>query len=115
MKDKRNHKTNGNGSARQTVHFEFASPTAKSVSVAGAFNDWRPGAAQMVPMGNGLWVKELVLSPGAYEYRLVVDNEWIPDPFCSDRVPNPFGGMNSVVKVLNGCATLNQPTIRNPK
>lgn len=54
----------------------------------------------MIPMGNGLWIKELVLPPGAYEYRLVVDNEWVPDPLCPETVANPFGGKNSVVKVL---------------
>ncbi|MGH7970061.1 MAG: glycogen-binding domain-containing protein [Limisphaerales bacterium] len=107
MKEKTNHKINGNGSLQQKVRFQFVNPTAKSVSVAGAFNDWRPGSAQMVPLGNGLWVKDLVLAPGTYEYRLVVDDEWIPDPLCSDRVPNPFGGMNSVLKVPKASETQN--------
>lgn len=99
MKNEKNHKGNGNGSSQQKVRFQFANPSAISVAVAGTFNEWRPSTTPMVPMGNGLWVKEVLLSPGAYEYRLVVDDEWISDPLCPDSVPNPFGGMNSVLKV----------------
>jgi hypothetical protein len=57
----------------------------------------------MVPIGEGRWVKELVLPPGVYEYRLVVDDKWMPDPRANETAPNPFGEMNSVLKV-NGNA-----------
>ena len=53
----------------------------------------------MIHMGDGVWVKELSLPPGNYEYRMVVDGEWIPDPWTDNYVPNPFGGINSVLKV----------------
>ena len=99
MKRKINHKMNGNGSLDQAVRFQFTSQTANTVSLAGTFNDWRPGAAPMVPLGNGQWVKELILPPGSYEYRLVVDNEWITDPLRLETAANPFGGVNSVVNV----------------
>ncbi len=78
---------------------EFGHPTATEVSIAGTFNDWRPGATPMVAMGDGRWIKELVLPPGVYEYRLVVDGEWILDPRARETSPNPFGGRNSVLKV----------------
>jgi len=58
----------------------------------------------MVSLGEGRWVKELVLPPGVYEYRLVVDGEWMADPRASESAPNPFGEMNSVLKV-NGCVS----------
>ena len=45
------------------------------------------------------WVKELALPPGVYEYRLVVDGKWLPDPQAGETAPNPFGGLNSVLKV----------------
>jgi 1,4-alpha-glucan branching enzyme len=89
----------GNGSAHQRVRFEFTHPTAKTVSVAGTFNGWRPGATEMIPLGDGRWLKELVFAPGVYEYRLVVDNEWMPDPLAAETTPNPFGGVNSMLKV----------------
>ena len=36
---------------------------------------------------------------GTYEYRLVVDGQWIADPLAKETVPNPFGGRNSILKV----------------
>lgn len=84
------------------VYVEFNHPTAEAVGLAGSFNDWRPQATPLVPMGEGRWVKELALPPGTYEYRLVVDGEWIADPSAKETVPNPFGGVNSVLKA-NGC------------
>jgi AMP-activated protein kinase-like protein len=53
----------------------------------------------MVPLGGGRWLKELVLPPGTYEYRLIADGEWITDPLVKETAPNPFGGLNSVLKV----------------
>jgi len=74
-------------------------PTANTVCIAGTFNDWHPEAKQMRSLGSGRWLKETVLAPGAYEYCLVVDGHWIPDPMAPETVPNPFGGRNSVLRV----------------
>jgi len=97
------HKSNDNGQAARRVQVEFSHPTANAVAIAGTFNDWRPEVSPMISLGAGRWVKELVLRPGVYEYRLVVDGEWMPDPRAAETVPNPFGEMNSVLKV-NGRA-----------
>lgn len=83
----------------QTVHFEFASRAARKVCLAGSFNHWNPDAAQMTLVGNGKWVKELELTPGTYEYRLVVDGNWISDPNADHAVMNPFGERNSLLVV----------------
>jgi 1,4-alpha-glucan branching enzyme len=93
------HKTNKNGNGPQTIRIEFNNPVAGTVAVAGSFNNWRPEATPMVRVDEGRWVKDLALSPGAYEYRLVVDGLWIPDPAAIETVPNPFGDRNSVLKV----------------
>ena len=84
------------------MHFEFISPTAESVSIAGTFNEWKPNATPMIALGEGRWAKDLALPPGDYEYCLVVDGQWTPDPQVAETVPNPFGGVNSVRKVGNG-------------
>ena len=81
---------------------EFKHPTAAAVAVAGTFNDWRPEATPMVGVGEGRWLKELVLPPGRYEYLLVADGQWMPDPEVGETAPNPFGGLNSVIVVPNG-------------
>jgi 1,4-alpha-glucan branching enzyme len=92
-------KNNGGKPAVQRIHFEFTAPTAESVFIAGTFNDWQPNATPMIALGQGRWAKDLSLPPGDYEYRLVVDGQWMPDPLDAETVPNPFGGVNSVRKV----------------
>jgi 1,4-alpha-glucan branching enzyme len=81
------------------VRFEFTDPTATAVCVAGTFNDWQPEAKTLHPAGSGRWLKETVLPAGTYEYCLVVDGQWMPDPLARETVPNPFGGRNSILKV----------------
>lgn len=81
------------------VHFEFTHPTAVSVCIAGSFNDWHPTAKPMHSAGAGNWQKETSLAHGVYEYCLVVDGEWMPDPLAKGTVPNPFGGRNSILEV----------------
>jgi hypothetical protein len=52
-------------------------------------------------LGEGRWLAEIFLPAGIYEYRLVVDGQWITDPLARETVPNPFGGRNSLRKVGN--------------
>lgn len=53
----------------------------------------------MVALGNGRWVKELTLPPGRYEYRFVIDGQWVDDPKATEFVSNPHGGQNAVLIV----------------
>ena len=85
----------------EPVRFEFTHPTATTVCLAGTFNDWHAEAKPMHPVGGGRWLKETVLPPGSYEYRLVVDGQWIADPLAKKTVPNPFGGRNSILEVAD--------------
>jgi 1,4-alpha-glucan branching enzyme len=100
MKHNKNHdNAPSTGPKLVPVRFEFNHPTAKSVCVAGTFNQWQPEAKAMHATGGGHWLKETVLEPGTYEYRLVVDGEWMADPRAEHCVANPFGGRNSVLNV----------------
>jgi len=81
------------------VRLDYVNPHAKSVYVAGSFNEWHPAVTEMINLGDGRWAKELTLDPGTYTYRLVVDGEWLPDPESSELVPNPFGSYDSVLNV----------------
>lgn len=85
----------------QPVRFEFSHPTATTVCVAGTFNNWRPDAKPLHSVHKGTWLKETHLATDTYEYCLVVDGQYIPDPLAQETVPNPFGGRNSVLKVAN--------------
>lgn len=84
-----------------SVLFEFTHATASTVSVAGTFNDWHPTSKSMQRSGNGHWLKEAFLAPGHYEYCLVVDNRFMPDPLAGETVSNTFGGRNSIVRVVS--------------
>ena len=99
MKKNGNNKKIGNGSAIRSLRVEFSHPTATAVAIAGNFNDWRPDSAPMVALGNGLWLKELALPPGTYEYLIVADGKWVPDPSAEGTTLNPFGGVNSLVTI----------------
>ena len=100
MKHNKHHNdAKGAGSQLEPVRFEFTHPTATTVCIAGTFNDWHAKAKPLHPLGDGRWLKETVLAPGSYEYRLVVDGQWMADPLAKEVAPNPFGGMNSVLKV----------------
>lgn len=85
--------------AARRVRLEYLDPAARAVCVAGSFNDWHPGASEMIRVAPGRWMKELTLAPGEHEYRLVVDGSWLTDPDCPRRVVNPFGSENSVLSV----------------
>jgi len=102
MKHNKNH-DNAQSTEPQIVpvQFEFSHPTAVTVCIAGTFNDWDPISKPMHSSGTGHWWKETSLAPGIYEYCLVVDGEWMPDPLAGETVANPFGGRNSVLKVAS--------------
>jgi 1,4-alpha-glucan branching enzyme len=81
------------------VLLETYQPDAIDVCVAGSFNNWQPQATPLVPLGNGKWAKELTLPAGSYEYRFVVDGQWVTDPKAEVVAPNPFGSENAVLTV----------------
>ena len=79
------------------MHRSF--PNAKTVCIAGSFNEWKPDSIQMINFGGDRWRLDLMLKPGKYEYRFVVDGNWTDDPVTHNQIPNPFGGHNSVLLV----------------
>ena len=84
---------------KNVVSLELVKPEAKSVAVAGSFNEWKPEATPLVSLGNGRWKGDLNVKPGKHEYLFVVDGQWLPDPNAKESVANPFGGTNSVLIV----------------
>ena len=80
------------------VPLKLVAPAARQVYVAGSFNNWHAAALPLKASG-GEWIGELKLAPGRYEYLFVVDGKWLPDPSVPEKVPNPFGGYNSLLSV----------------
>jgi len=52
---------------------------AKSVVLAGSFNQWKPYELFMHKTAAG-WELPYTIGPGNYEYKFLVDGKWIPDP-----------------------------------
>jgi hypothetical protein len=88
--------------AREVV-VRYRDEGASDVRIAGDFNGWVPdkGVRSLVEQQSGarVWTKILLLPPGRYEYRYVVDGEWREDPDNPDAVSAPGGGRSSVLVV----------------
>ena len=81
---------------RQRISFSFESLEAKEVNLVGNFNNWNPKKHPMKKDDNGKWTKAVILPPGKYEYKFLVDGQWKQDP-QNDRIcPNNFGTYNNV-------------------
>ncbi len=81
------------------VALEFVKPGARTVQVAGTFNDWKPERTPLVQTTGGRWIGDVRITPGRHEYLFVVDGQWLPDPKAKESVQNPFGGYNSVLSI----------------
>lgn len=86
-------------SAAGRSRIEYLNPGAREVFIAGTFNEWDPRATALKSQGEGKWGIDLALAPGRYEYRLVVDGQWIEDPKSPGYSANPYGGLNSVLQI----------------
>lgn len=69
---------------------------AESVALAGTFNEWEPEPCEQQ---GGAWERRVTVAPGTYHYRFVVDGRWLADPRNPVKVPDAFGGHNSVFEV----------------
>ena len=82
------------------VRFTLAHSSAKSVSVAGDFNDWSSSAHPLMRNGPGRWSAVVALPAGEYKFMFVVDGEqWMGPPLAEDYVDDGFGSRNGVVIV----------------
>ena len=80
------------------VRFTLSAPEARSVAIAGSFNNWDPQRNMLSPSRDrSTWSITLPLSPGRYEYLFIIDNKtWMPDP-ASPEVDDGMGGRNSLL------------------
>jgi len=78
------------------VVFSYTDPAAQLVELAGTFNEWTPD-----PMddADGTWTLTKILAPGPWEYKFVVDGDWITDPTNPNKVSDGYGEHNSLLEV----------------
>ncbi len=82
----------------QHITFDPKEKKYKKVQIAGEMNNWNPSGTWM-HLKDGIWETDLLLNPGKYQYKLVIDGKWDLDPGNPDKVSNNIGGMNSVLHV----------------
>ena len=85
----------------RTVPFSYAAgKSAANVFLAGTFNDWNDSKQRLTDAdGDGVWETTLLLQPGSYQYKFVVDGNWTADPKNPNGADDGFGGQNSVLDV----------------
>ncbi|MCW3110346.1 MAG: hypothetical protein JWQ09_4852 [Segetibacter sp.] len=71
---------------------------ARKVALAGNFNDWKPNEIFMEPVEEG-WKIAYVLGPGNYQYKFIIDGNWITDPANPNIVSDGKGNLNSFMVV----------------
>ena len=84
---------------KKAVKFFIEAVNAEKVTLMGDFNNWNPEIHKMNPIGDGVWEKKLILSPGKYEYKFRVDDNWMEDPENDLTCSNCFGTQNSVLEL----------------
>lgn len=78
------------------VGISYDAPHAKSVSVAGSFDQWWAKRHAMKKEAGGRWVVFLQLKPGRYEFQFLVDGKWRYDPRLP-HIADSFGNYNNVL------------------
>jgi len=89
--------------AAASVTFVLVAPQARSVALAGDFNDWDASRVLMRREASGLWTVDVPLTPGRYRYVFVVDGRrFVADPAAPRAAGDDFGTPTSVVTVGGG-------------
>lgn len=71
---------------------------AENVILSGTFNRWSDNLFKMDKTETG-WEITLQLRPGEYEYRFIVNGNWIEDPSNPSKKENEFDEYNSLISI----------------
>jgi len=90
----------GTSQSPREIVFTLERNNCGSVDLIGSFNNWDPEATPMKEVKEGLWRGSMILSPGKYSYKFLIDKKIrITDPSSTRLEPDGFGGSNSVLVV----------------
>lgn len=84
---------------RRSVPLRVKNPDAGEIRISGDFTGWSPDGIALKKAAGGEWKATLLLEPGRYQYRLIVDGAWADHPEAARRVANPHGTENCVLEV----------------
>lgn len=91
-------------SVRKTAEGDFVAVSleadfsgAAQVYVAGTFNEWNGTDIRLEKGEDGIFRTTFRVAPGTYQYKFVVDGEWVEDPANPETIDDGYGGVNSVL------------------
>ena len=65
----------------------------------GDFNNWDPNVHLIKNDGKGIWTKSVMIPPGKYEYKFLIDGDWKESPL-------PLRGLERFAKrIFTVCLT----------
>jgi hypothetical protein len=73
-------------------------PEASLVVLTGTFNNWSQSQLLFAREGDE-WVCRVDLDPGVYQYKFIVDGDWLLDPSNPDTAEDEAGNVNNVLEV----------------
>ena len=81
--------------------FLYHDDEALTVSLVGDFNSWDTVLTPLRKDESGLWLAEVEApKAGRYQYKFIVDgSRWLEDPSNGMKVPDNYGGLNSVLAI----------------
>lgn len=85
----------GNGRQKGTIRFALKPGQGiTKVAVTGDFNGWEVLAMRKTQ--DGAFVRNVPVGQEAFEYKFIVDGQWIMDPDHSTWIANSCGTFNSI-------------------
>jgi cyclomaltodextrinase len=83
-----------------TFRFQPVISGVDHVFLAGTFNDWSDSRNEMIDRdGDGIYDITLLLRPGTYQYKFVVDGTWITDTEAESYAEEGRGEANAIITV----------------
>ena len=82
------------------VSLSFTGRSPEEVLLAGDFNGWVPDAGvQLERESQGRWRKVVNVGPGTYQYKFILNGQWVSDPRNPHQIANTLGGRNSLIRI----------------
>lgn len=83
------------------IIFKIKASFAKSISMVGDFNDWDKDANPFILNKGSVWEVKILLSPGKYVYKFIIDGkDFIINP-VSEYINDPVHGKCSILAIAN--------------
>lgn len=93
------HRSQRNQNRFKKIRFILENSKADRVILTGDFTGWNKNGMKMRKYRNGIWKASLELNSGRYEYKFIVDDQWIIDPNNQNITDSSVGTQNSVIEV----------------